>query len=141
MCNDFRLLARNFIGHYKANSYDELVANLRTVMSEIGLLYVFKDHFLDYHQDVFPENCGALTKEHGECVHYDISAVQTTNQGKWSARMMADLYQEILPGCCKLADQEAAQLIKASQSVSLRNVYIVCVRVCVCECVCVYVCV
>ena len=60
------------------------------LLAEIRLLYVFKDPFLDYHQDIFPENFGAFTNEHGECVHYDISALETINQGKWSAQMLAD---------------------------------------------------
>jgi hypothetical protein len=32
--------------------------------------------FLNYHQDIFPEHCGAMNNEHGECILYDISALE-----------------------------------------------------------------
>jgi len=46
--------------------------------------------FPDFHQDIFPEKCGALNNEHGECFHLDISAMEKTYQGKRSSLMLAN---------------------------------------------------
>ena len=47
------------------------------VLSISRLHYFFEDpFFLYYHQYIFSEYCGALKNEHGECIHYVISAVE-----------------------------------------------------------------
>ena len=83
MWNDLRLLAATtLLGHYKADSYGELVANLLSSCQKLGCFVPLKILFLDYDQDILPESCGALTSEHGEYVHYYTSALETINQGK-----------------------------------------------------------
>jgi hypothetical protein len=49
-----------------------------------------KIHFLHAHLDFFPENCGALSYEYGECFHRDIAAKEKRYQGKWSSSMLTD---------------------------------------------------
>jgi hypothetical protein len=49
-----------------------------------------KVHFLDSHLDFFPENLGAVSDEHGERFHQDISIMEDWYQGKWSLSMLAD---------------------------------------------------
>ena len=49
-----------------------------------------KMHFLHSHIDFFPENLGAVSDEHGERFHQDISVMESRYQGKWSASMLAD---------------------------------------------------
>jgi hypothetical protein len=49
-----------------------------------------KVHFLDSHLDFFPENLGAISDEHGERFHQDISNMGKRYQGKWSLSMLAD---------------------------------------------------
>jgi hypothetical protein len=49
-----------------------------------------KVHFLDSHLDFFPENLGAVSDEHGERFHQDISNMEKRHQGKWSLSMLAD---------------------------------------------------
>jgi hypothetical protein len=51
---------------------------------------LLKMHFLHSHLDSFPVNCGAVSDEHGERFHQDISAMENRNKGKWSAAMLAD---------------------------------------------------
>jgi hypothetical protein len=46
--------------------------------------------FLDSHLDVFPENLGTVSDEHGEHFYQDICNVEKRYQGKWSPRMLAD---------------------------------------------------
>jgi hypothetical protein len=49
-----------------------------------------KVHFLDSHLEFFPENLGAVSVEHGERFHQDISNMEKRYQGKWSLSMLAD---------------------------------------------------
>ncbi|KDR12357.1 hypothetical protein L798_13781, partial [Zootermopsis nevadensis] len=50
----------------------------------------FKMHFLHSHLDFFPSNFGAVSDEHGERFHQDISAMEQRYKSKWSAAMLAD---------------------------------------------------
>jgi hypothetical protein len=47
-------------------------------------------HFLDSHLDFFPVNVGAVSDEHGEWSHQDMSNMEKQYQGKWSPSMLAD---------------------------------------------------
>jgi hypothetical protein len=49
-----------------------------------------KMHFLDSHLDFVPENLGAVSDEHGEPFHQEISVMEKRYQGQCSARMLAD---------------------------------------------------
>jgi len=49
-----------------------------------------KVHFLDSPLDFFLDNLGAVSDEHGERFHQDISAMEKRYQGQRSARMLAD---------------------------------------------------
>jgi len=40
--------------------------------------------------DFLPENYGAVSDEHGECFHQDISSMGKRYQGKWNCAMPAD---------------------------------------------------
>jgi hypothetical protein len=51
---------------------------------------VIKMHFLHSHLDALPVNCGAVSDEHSECFHQDISAMENRYKGKWSAAILAD---------------------------------------------------
>jgi hypothetical protein len=49
-----------------------------------------KIHFLDSHLDFFPANLSAVSDEHREKFHQDISQIEKRYQGKWSPGMLAD---------------------------------------------------
>jgi hypothetical protein len=51
---------------------------------------LLKMHFLHSRLDSFPANCGAVSDEHGVRFHQDISAIENSYKGKWSAAMSAD---------------------------------------------------
>jgi hypothetical protein len=74
--NDFRLVATNFLGNNKADNYKELVEYLLLSYEELGCNMSLTIHFLHSHLDFFPENCGALSDEHGERIHRDIAAME-----------------------------------------------------------------
>jgi len=49
-----------------------------------------KIHFLHSHLDFSPpENCGAVSDEHGQRFHQDISSMEKIYQGKWNCAMLA----------------------------------------------------
>jgi len=41
-----------------------------------------KIHFLYSYLDIFPENCGAVSDEHGERFYQDISSMEKRCEGK-----------------------------------------------------------
>jgi len=49
-----------------------------------------KIHFLHSHLDFFPEDCGAVSDEHGERFDKDISLMEKRYEGKCSCAMLAD---------------------------------------------------
>jgi len=51
-----------------------------------------KTHFLHSHLDFFTENRGAVSDDHGERFHQDISSMEKRYQRKWNCAMLADYY-------------------------------------------------
>ena len=51
-----------------------------------------KLHFLLSHLDFFYENMGAVSDEHGERFHQDISQIGKKYSGKWSPHILADSF-------------------------------------------------
>jgi len=49
-----------------------------------------KVYFLHSHLNFFPENCGAVSDEHGERFRQDISALEKRYQGERNCAMLAD---------------------------------------------------
>ncbi|KZC08452.1 hypothetical protein WN55_10651, partial [Dufourea novaeangliae] len=49
-----------------------------------------KMHFLNSHQDFSPRNLGAVSDEHGERFHQDISEMEKRYQGKDMGAMLAE---------------------------------------------------
>ena len=49
-----------------------------------------KIHFRHSHFDFFTENCVAVSDEHGERFHQDISSMEKRYQGKLNCAMLAD---------------------------------------------------
>ena len=47
-----------------------------------------KIHFLHSHLNFFPPNLGAVSDEHGERFHEDITKMESNYQGKWNPSMM-----------------------------------------------------
>jgi hypothetical protein len=83
------MLMTSFLGNHKAENYHEIVSDLLIAYKAMGYNMSLKVHFLDSHVYFFPENLGAVSDEHGERFHQDISNMEKRNQGKWSLRMLA----------------------------------------------------
>lgn len=86
----FKSVVANFLGNVKADNYKDIVSELLSAYKGMGCNMSLKIHFLDSHLDFFPENLGAVSDEHGERFHQDISAMENRYQGKWSASLLAD---------------------------------------------------
>ena len=55
-----------------------------------------KIHFLHSHLNFFPPNLGAVSDEHGERFHQDITKMESNYQGKWNPGMMGDFCRMLL---------------------------------------------
>lgn len=86
----FVSVTSNFLGNNKAPNYKEVVEQLLKTYRNLGCNMSLKIHFLHSHLDFFPQNCGAVSDEHGERFHQDIAAMERRYQGKWSPSMLAD---------------------------------------------------
>jgi hypothetical protein len=66
------------------------VDELLSCYEKLGCKMSLQIHFLHAHLDFFPENCGAVSDEHGERFHQGIAAVEKRYAGKWSPGILAD---------------------------------------------------
>ena len=86
----FNKVVQGFLGNSKASNYKELVENMLGKYHNLGCNMSIKMHYLHFHLDWFPENCGDVSDEQGERFHQDIKAMERCYQGKWSSSMLAD---------------------------------------------------
>jgi len=83
-------VVKGFLGNRRAQNYEELVNNLLQSYRKLGSYMSLKIHFLHLHLDFFPENCGAVSDEHGERFDQHISSLEKRYQGKWNCSMLTD---------------------------------------------------
>jgi len=74
--NSFKSVVKSFLGNCKAPNYREIVGELLQSYQDMGCNMSLKIHFLYSHLDFFPDNLGAVSDEHGEHFHQDISALK-----------------------------------------------------------------
>jgi hypothetical protein len=74
----------------RAPNYKELVGELLSCYENLGCNMSLNIHFLHANLHFFPENCGAVSDEHGERVHQYIAAMKKRYGGKWSLAILAD---------------------------------------------------
>ncbi|GFX83362.1 uncharacterized protein TNCV_908801 [Trichonephila clavipes] len=78
----FRNVTHSFLGNLKAENYRDIIHDLITSYKNLGCSMSLKIHSLHLQIDFFPENLGAVSDEHGECFHQEISAIEKRYQGK-----------------------------------------------------------
>lgn len=86
----FKSIVSNFLGNHKSENFESIVKHCVDSYHVMGCNMSLKIHLLDSHLDFFPENLGAVSDEHGERFHQDISVMESRYQGRWSAVMLAD---------------------------------------------------
>jgi len=83
-------ICKDFLGNHKAANYQDIVQDLLTSFKAMGCNMSLKIHFLESHLDIFPENLGEVSDEHGKRFHQDILVMEKRYQGKWTLSMLAD---------------------------------------------------
>jgi len=86
----FKRICKDFLGNHKAANYQDVVQELLTSYKAMGCNESLKIHFRESHLDLFPENLGEVSDEHGERFHQDVMAMEKRYQGKWTSSMLAD---------------------------------------------------
>ena len=86
----FNNVTTKFLGNHKSESYRDTVAALAQSYKAMGCNMFLGAHFIDSHLDLFPENLGAVSDEHGERFNQEISTMVKRYRGKWSSSMLAD---------------------------------------------------
>ncbi|UYV64490.1 hypothetical protein LAZ67_3000956 [Cordylochernes scorpioides] len=89
--NSFRNVCKDFLGSVKVENYRDIVNDLLLSYKALGCNMSLKIHFLHSHLDFFPDNLGAVSDEHGERFHQDISSMEKRYQGSAS-----DPYRKLL---------------------------------------------
>lgn len=87
---DFKAVVYGFLGNNKEPNYRELVQKMIRSFGEIKVNMSPKIHFLHNHIDAFPENCGAVSEQHGERFHQDIKTMEKRYGGKNIKNMLTD---------------------------------------------------
>ncbi|UYV68033.1 hypothetical protein LAZ67_5002872 [Cordylochernes scorpioides] len=82
--NSFRKVCKIFLGSVKVENYRDIVNDLLLSYKALGCNMSLKIHFLHSHLDFFPDNLGAVSDEHGERFHQDISSMEKRYQGRIS---------------------------------------------------------
>ncbi|GBN08505.1 hypothetical protein AVEN_111934-1 [Araneus ventricosus] len=59
------------------------------LFQDFGCTMSLKIHFLDFHLNLFPDNCGQVSDEHGERFHQDTANMGKQYQGNWTTAMLA----------------------------------------------------
>ena len=76
-------------GNHKAEGNRDLVADLVQSCKAMGCDMTLRVHFLNSHLYFFPENLGAVSDEHGQRFHQEISTMEKQYKGKWNSSMLA----------------------------------------------------
>lgn len=88
--SSFKSLTDNFLGNKRADNYKEIVQQLLESFRKLGSRMSLKIHFLHQHLNFFPDNLGAVSDEHGERFHQEISLMEKRYQGRHNPNMMGD---------------------------------------------------
>ena len=72
----FKSVVDNFLGNKKSPDYREIIGNMIENYRQLDCRMSLKLHFMHSHLDFFPENLGAMSDEHGERFHQEISSMK-----------------------------------------------------------------
>lgn len=92
----FRKVVHGFLGNNRDSDYKEIVADLLRKYNAIGARLSLKMHFLKSHLDIFPENLGHFSDEHGEKFHQDLMEIENRFAGKFKNQMLGEYCWSLL---------------------------------------------
>ena len=78
----FKQACVNFLGLNKFDDFEDVMANLLRNYHIMGCKMSLKVHFLHSQLPFFHENLGAVSDEHGERFHQDISVIEKSFKRK-----------------------------------------------------------
>ena len=73
--NSFKDAVKKFLANYRAIDFEVIVIELLHNYRQLGCNMSLKIHFLHSHLGFFPKNLGAVSDEHGERFHQEISTM------------------------------------------------------------------
>ena len=86
----FKSVCSGFLGNTRVPDYQACIEKLLKSYEDMGGRMSLKIHFLHSHLNFFAPNLGAVSYEHGERFHQDITKMESNYQGKWNPGMMGD---------------------------------------------------
>ena len=86
----FKSVCSGFLGNTRVPDYQACIEKLLKSYEDMGCRMSLKIHFLHSHLNFFLPNLGAVSDEHGERFHQDITKMESNYQGKWNPGMMGD---------------------------------------------------
>ena len=92
----FKSVCSGFLGNTCVPDYQACIEKLLKSYEDMGCRMSLKIHFLHSHLNFFPPNLGAVSDEHGERFHQDITKMESNYQGKWNPSMMGDFCSMLL---------------------------------------------
>ena len=78
----FKSVCSGFLGNPRVPDYQTCLEKLLKSYEDMGCRMSLKIHFLHSHLNFFPPNLGAVSDEHGERFHQDITKMESNYQGK-----------------------------------------------------------
>lgn len=95
--DSFKFVCNNFLGNHRCNDYQERIEEMLMSFRAIGARMSTKLHFVYSHLDLFPENCGDYSEEHGERFHQELKMMESRYRGhECSPAMLADYCWNLL---------------------------------------------
>ena len=86
----FKSVCSGFLGNTRVPDYQACIEKLLKSHEDMGCRMSLKIHFLPSHLNLFSQNLGAVSDEHGERFNQDITKMESNYQDKWNPRMMGD---------------------------------------------------
>ena len=85
----FKSVCSGFLGNTRGPDYQACIEKLLKSYEDKGCRMSLKIPFIHSHLN-FPPNLGAVSDEHGERFHQDITKMESNYQGKWNPGMVGD---------------------------------------------------
>ena len=92
----FKSVCSGFLGNTRVPDYQACIEKLLKSYEDMRCRMSLKIHFLHSHFNFFPPNLGAVSDEHGERFHQDITKMKSNYQYKWNPGMMGDFCWRLL---------------------------------------------
>ena len=92
----FKSVCSGFLGSKHVPDYQACIEKLLKSYEGMRCRMSLKIHFLHSHHNFFPPNLGAVSDEHGERFHQDITKMESNYPGKGNPGMMGDFYWMLL---------------------------------------------